>query len=200
MGLFDFMKSYTPPPLYHHGEPGKEGEYLSPFPSAGGGSRRVFHDSPRGQSGASGQSAAGPAEGENNIPHRPNRSWRDDPRPWDARELTVMEKVKRREAKYAHWFEKMEARQAHLDALGAGRGSAMQESLGLGGGRGRGFGRGHGVGNSHPAWNMDHIDGSGGAGGRGLGGPAGSAGGMGGMSSGRGGMSGFRGMHSGRGQ
>jgi len=33
MGLFNFFKSNTPPPLYHHGERGSGNEYLSPMPS-----------------------------------------------------------------------------------------------------------------------------------------------------------------------
>jgi hypothetical protein len=228
MGLFNFLSDHTPPPLYQHGKLGEPGCHLStvrprnPDPSAressnhrsnrGGLSKAEIFAMTSSLQAPNRRNSTGNAPGFGSALVGPQRGE-------EAMQELLGQMNERRSSHRSGAsgnFPGLENRginpgffgQPNPKRTGRSRGSFMQGPMGMGesGGRGRGGGgRLDGVGNSHPAWNMDHVNGSAGAGSQRRRGPTGGLGNMGGFEAmggigfGRGGMDGFGGMGSRRG-
>ncbi|CAN9109851.1 unnamed protein product [Alternaria alternata] len=224
MGLFNFLRDDTPPPLYQHGKLGEPGCHLStvrprnPDPTARESSNyssnrkglfkaEMFpmtsslqapnRRNPTGNTSGFGSVVVGPQRGE------------------EAMQELLGQMNERRSGHRSGAsgnFPGPENRginpgffgQPNPRRTGRSRDSFMQGPMGMdrgggGGGGGGGGARLDGVGNSHPAWNMDHVNGSAGTGSQRGRGPTGGPGGMGGFEAmggigfGRGGMDGFGG-------
>ncbi|CAN9144423.1 unnamed protein product [Alternaria alternata] len=204
MGLFNFLRDDTPPPLYQHGKLGEPGCHLStvrprnPDPTARESSNyssnrkglfkaEMFpmtsslqapnRRNPTGNTSGFGSVVVGPQRGE------------------EAMQELLGQMNERRSGHRSGAsgnFPGPENRginpgffgQPNPRRTGRSRDSFMQGPMGMdrgGGGGGGGGARLDGVGNSHPAWNMDHVNGSAGTGSQRGRGPTGGPGGMGGF-------------------
>ncbi|KAF7675829.1 hypothetical protein GT037_006548 [Alternaria burnsii] len=225
MGLFNFLRDDTPPPLYQHGKLGEPGCHLStvrprnPDPS---GRESSNHRSIRG-----GSSKAEIFAMTSSL-QAPNRRNSTGNAPGFGSALVGLQRGDEVIQEFlGHMNERRSGHRSGASGnfpgpgnrginpgffglpnprrTGRSRDSFMQGPMGMGregGGGGGGGGGGvrlDGVGNSHPAWNMDHVNGSADTGSQRRRGQTGVSGGMGGFGAmrgigfGGGGMDGFGG-------